>query len=96
MAEEMRRRLNAKRPHPLSELPNFPLGTVTAAVAKKKFCRLRAFIVTIILVVQALGKTKRASSMARFSAARSAAFSSMPEASSSCLCLFLSRRVSSS
>ncbi len=35
MAEEMRRRLNAKRPHPLSELPNFPLGTVTAAVAKE-------------------------------------------------------------
>ena len=46
----------------------------------KKFCRLRAFMVTTILVSQALGSTKRASSLACLLALARAAFSGMPSA----------------
>ena len=46
----------------------------------KKFCRLRAFMVTTILVSQALGSTKRASSLACLLALARACFSGIPSA----------------
>ena len=46
----------------------------------KKFCKLRQFIVMTIFVSQALGSTKRASSLACLDALARAAFSSRPSA----------------
>jgi len=52
----------------------------------KKFIRLRAFMVTTILVSQALGNTKRASSLACLEALARACFSGIPSAIRRAVC----------
>ena len=69
----MRCQRQHKVQHLIGHSAYLPLGAVAAAQIEE-ICRLRQFIVMTILVSQALGSTKRASSLACLEALARAAF----------------------